>query len=87
LRGASLLLASAEILQEDFSFRLNKDPRRIVSSAAVGRRRLRVAIVDGFGIADVLVLVFDIVAGRQDLQQIAAGDLLPDPAIVAASPA
>jgi hypothetical protein len=68
-----------------------------LSSAAFGRRRLRVAIVDGFGIADVLVLVFDIVAGRQDPQQVALGDLLPgngggshkglvDLAIVAASP-
>jgi hypothetical protein len=68
-----------------------------LSPAAVGRRRLRVAIVDGFGIADVLVLVFDIVAGSQDLQQVAAGDLLPgnagrshkvlvDPTIVAAAP-
>ena len=49
----------------------------MVSPAAVGRRRLRVAIVDGFDIADVLVLVFDIVAGRQDPQQVALGDLLP----------
>jgi hypothetical protein len=29
------------------------------------------------GIADFLVLVFGIVAGRHDLPQIAAGDLLP----------
>jgi hypothetical protein len=36
--------------------------------AAVGRRPSRVAIVAGFGVADVLVLVFDIVAGRQDPQ-------------------
>jgi hypothetical protein len=56
--------ASAENLQMDFSSRLNKGLRRIVSPAAVVRRRLRVEIVDGFGIADVLVLVFDIVAGR-----------------------
>jgi hypothetical protein len=48
--------ASAENLQEDFSSRLNKDLRRIASSAAVGRRRLRVTIVDGLGIADVLVI-------------------------------
>ena len=49
----------------------------MVSPAAVGRRRLRLAIVAGFGIADLLVLVCEIVAGRQDLQQIAAGERLP----------
>ena len=97
LRSAIPLPASAGNLQEDFPSRLNKAPATIVSPTAVGRRRLRVAIVDGFGIADVFVLVFDIVAGRQDLQQIAAGDLLlgsagvrtkvlQTPAIVAASP-
>jgi hypothetical protein len=74
LHSAIPLPASAENLQENFSSRLNKTLRRIVSPAAVGRRRLRVANVDGFGIAN--VLVFDIVAGRQDLQQVAAGDLL-----------
>jgi hypothetical protein len=62
--------ASAENLQENFSSRLNKDPL----PAAVGRRRLRVAIV---GIADLPVLVFDTVAGRQDPRQVALGDLLP----------
>jgi hypothetical protein len=56
LHSAIPLPASAENLQEDFSFRLNRAP------AAVGRRSLRVAIVDGF------VLVFDTVAGRQDPQ-------------------
>src|SRR5215472_9399001 len=53
---------------------------RLRSSGGTGQPRsprLRVAIVDGFSIADVLVLVFDIVAGRQELKQIAAGDLLP----------
>jgi hypothetical protein len=34
-------------------------------------------MVDGFGIAGVLVLVFDIVAGRKDPQEVALGDLLP----------
>jgi hypothetical protein len=50
--------------------------RRVVSPAA-GRRRLRAVIVAAFGTADVPVRVFDVVAGRHDLQQIAAGDLLP----------
>jgi hypothetical protein len=36
-----------------------------------------VAVVDGFGIADVLVRALNVVARRQDLQQIAAPDLLP----------
>jgi hypothetical protein len=87
LRTAIPLGASAENLQEYFSSRLNKDPS--TNGLAGGRRRARlpVAIVGGFGVADVRVLVFDIVAGRQDLQQIAAGDLLPGgPAVRAASP-
>jgi hypothetical protein len=77
LRSAIRLPASAENLQEDFPSRLNNALRRRASPAAVGRDRLPVAIVDGFGIADVLVRVFHIVAGRQDPEQIAAGDLLP----------
>jgi hypothetical protein len=62
LRGAIPRPASAENLQEHFSSRLNRDPS---TNCLAGRRRrrLRVAIVDGFGIADVLVRVFDTVAG------------------------
>jgi len=67
LYSAIRLPASAENLQEDFSSRLNNALRRIVSPAAVERPRLPVAIVDRFGIADVLVRVFDLVAGRHDL--------------------
>ena len=47
----------------------------MVSPAAVGRRRLRIAIVAGFGIADILVLVFDLVAGRSR-HSFAASDAL-----------
>jgi hypothetical protein len=70
LHGAIPLPASAENLQENFSPRLNNDPSTNVPPAAVERDRLRVEIVDRVGIVD-------IVAGRQDLPQIAAGDLHP----------
>jgi hypothetical protein len=52
---------------------LNKDS----STNDLTGRRLPAAIGDGVAIAVILGLVFDIVAGRQDLQQTAAGDLLP----------
>ena len=62
LHGPISLPASAENLQEDFSPGLNKDPATIVSAG-----RLRPAPSTGrnpccFGIADLLVLVFAIVA-------------------------
>jgi hypothetical protein len=46
--------ASAENLQENFSFRLNKDPSRGLASR-LGRRRLRL---------DIVVRVFNLVAHR-----------------------
>jgi len=64
LYGANPPPASAENLQKDFSFRLNEALRRIVPPAAPS------TVVDGF-----LVRVHDVVASRQDLQQIAAADL------------
>jgi hypothetical protein len=66
LQSVIPLPASAENLQENFSYRLNKGPSTNGLAGRAGRRPLRVAIVDGFGIADVLILVLDIVAGRQD---------------------
>jgi hypothetical protein len=76
LHGAIPLLHLQKIYRRIFPLGRIRTLRRIVSPAAVERHRLRVAIVDGFVIGDVFVRVFDIVAGRQDLQQISAGDLL-----------
>jgi hypothetical protein len=58
----------------------------MVSPAAVFRRRLRVAIIDGFGVAGVLILVFDIVAGPSAAGYRRRPSPWQDPAIVAGSP-